>query len=122
MYIIPSRYELSGSKYVTSLPKGTHSTKGCGMTEPDPAGAYTGPDGLVVPMGKGQPATRGYSSLLYNEYPYWGCLGLESMSYLWVGMVGLLEAMGDYFYYLLSSCLCGRGGINYVLCACLGVG
>ena len=42
---------------------------GVGMTSPDPSQFYTSKDGVVYPMGKGV-ASTGYSSLLYNEYPY----------------------------------------------------
>lgn len=42
---------------------------GVGMTCPDPKGAYTTPDGLVIPMGKSTNSTSGHTSLLYNEYP-----------------------------------------------------
>ncbi|KAK6179955.1 hypothetical protein SNE40_012198 [Patella caerulea] len=61
-------HELLASSYVTSLPKGKHSTKGCGMTVPDEKGAYVTEDGVKIPMGKGTNATIGRSSLLYNEY------------------------------------------------------
>ena len=39
------------------------------MTCPNPKGDYTTPDGVVIPIGEGSDANRGYSSLLYNEYP-----------------------------------------------------
>ena len=41
---------------------------GCGMTEPDPSKTIVA-DGVSIPIGEGVPATCGYSSLLYNEYP-----------------------------------------------------
>ncbi|CAH1792738.1 unnamed protein product [Owenia fusiformis] len=63
-----NQYELRGAEYVTSLPKGKHSTKGLGMTCPDPSEAYTTPDGVEIPMGKGMSAPIGRSSLLYNEF------------------------------------------------------
>ena len=40
------------------------------MACPDPAGSYTTPDGVVIPMGKGIDSAVGQSSLLYNEYPF----------------------------------------------------
>lgn len=61
-------YELKHAEFVKSLPKGKHSTKGCGMTEPDPKGAFVGSDGVEIPMGKGIGSSIGHSSLLYNEY------------------------------------------------------
>ncbi|KAL8613750.1 hypothetical protein ACOMHN_029607 [Nucella lapillus] len=61
-------HELTGASYVTKLPKGKHSTKGIGMTTPDPAGFHTTKDGLVIPMGPSSKADIAYSSLLYNEY------------------------------------------------------
>lgn len=61
-------HELTSASYVTSLPKGKHSTKGCGMTIPDPQGSYTGDDKMEIPMGKGVPSNVNNSSLLYNEY------------------------------------------------------
>ena len=62
------RHELTAADYISSLPKGKHSTKGVGMTNPDPKDSFTCPDGTIIPLGKGCPATTGYSSLLYNEY------------------------------------------------------
>ncbi|CAI9730721.1 [ADP-ribose] polymerase 1-like [Octopus vulgaris] len=62
-----SMYELTSANYVTSLPKGKHSTKGCGRTVPDPSGRQTF-DGVEIPMGKGVPSDIDNSSLLYNEY------------------------------------------------------
>ncbi|ESO88129.1 hypothetical protein LOTGIDRAFT_206927 [Lottia gigantea] len=61
-------YDLLGSKFIHSLPKGKHSTKGCGMTAPDEAGAFVTDDGCKIPMGQGKDASIGRSSLLYNEY------------------------------------------------------
>lgn len=61
-------YELTHSEFVNKLPKGKHSTKGIGMTCPNPKGDYTSPDGVVIPIGEGSDANRGYSSLLYNEF------------------------------------------------------
>ncbi|KAK7474692.1 hypothetical protein BaRGS_00034057 [Batillaria attramentaria] len=61
-------HELTSASYVTQLPKGKHSTKGIGMTTPDPKGFYTTPDGVLIPMGPSTKADIAYSSLLYNEY------------------------------------------------------
>ncbi|XP_060074355.1 poly [ADP-ribose] polymerase 1-like [Ylistrum balloti] len=61
-------YERFGADYIDKLPKGKHSTKGVGMTCPDPTGSYALPDGSTIPMGKGVPSSQGRSSLLYNEY------------------------------------------------------
>ena len=52
---------------MTKLPKGKHSTKGVGMTQPDSAHAHTTKKGVIVPMGKGVNSAQ-RSSLLYNEY------------------------------------------------------
>lgn len=38
------------------LPPGTHSTKGKGGTQPNPATTRVLPDGTLVPMGKGVPS------------------------------------------------------------------
>ncbi|XP_046355890.2 poly [ADP-ribose] polymerase 1-like [Haliotis rufescens] len=61
-------HELTGASYIDKLPKGKHSTKGIGMTAPDPKGTYTTPKDVVIPMGKGCNADIKYSSLLYNEF------------------------------------------------------
>ncbi|KAK3578700.1 hypothetical protein CHS0354_008557 [Potamilus streckersoni] len=61
-------HELTAADFITKLPKGKHSTKGCGRTIPDPTKAYTGPDDVVIPMGQGVDASVNKSSLLYNEY------------------------------------------------------
>lgn len=62
-------YELLSSKFVEKLPKGKHSTKGVGGTEPDPSG-YKTIDGIEVPAGKGISNDAKRTSLLYNEYPF----------------------------------------------------
>ena len=49
-----------------NLPKGTHSTKGCGRNAP-PESTYVDLDGCKVPLGEGKP-TNSSGSLLYNEY------------------------------------------------------
>eukprot|EP01102_Stenamoeba_stenopodia_P015090 TRINITY_DN5107_c0_g1_i1.p1 TRINITY_DN5107_c0_g1~~TRINITY_DN5107_c0_g1_i1.p1 ORF type:complete len:682 (-),score=251.83 TRINITY_DN5107_c0_g1_i1:117-2162(-) len=64
---VGSTYDLTAAKYVTKLPAGTHSTKGCGGTEPDPKDTIKLDDGTIVPMGKGV-ATGVAGALLYNEY------------------------------------------------------
>ncbi|ELT93548.1 hypothetical protein CAPTEDRAFT_223861 [Capitella teleta] len=61
-------HELKAAEYVQKLPKGKHSTKGCGMTTPEPSTFYTNNDGVVYPIGEGTEADIGQSSLLYNEY------------------------------------------------------
>lgn len=60
--------ELFHAKYVEKLPKGKHSTKGLGQTEPDPKGVKT-LHNIEVPAGKAvrNPSITS-SSLLYNEY------------------------------------------------------
>lgn len=51
-----------------TLPNGTHSTKGCGTTMPDPKEYYYTNDGVCIPMGHGVSANAKNTSLLYNEY------------------------------------------------------
>ncbi|XP_054169146.1 poly [ADP-ribose] polymerase 1-like [Oppia nitens] len=60
-------WELKDAKDVKKLPKGKHSVKGIGETEPDPNEIHVLPDGLKVPLGKGVKA-KDKTSLLYNEY------------------------------------------------------
>ena len=60
-------YERTGAEYVTKLPTGKHSTKGCGRTAPDPTGSFVGSDEVEIPMGKGIDSGVKNSSLLYNE-------------------------------------------------------
>ncbi|KAI3380013.1 hypothetical protein SNEBB_000031 [Seison nebaliae] len=55
------------SHYVTKLPKNFHSTKGCGRTAPSEEGNLVLPEGLEIPMGKGEKMGNS-SSLLYNEF------------------------------------------------------
>lgn len=59
---------LQANYHADNLPAGKLSTKGVGVTAPDPSEFCTLPDGVVVPLGtpKKQSATRG--SLLYNEF------------------------------------------------------
>ncbi|KAF6035111.1 PARP1 [Bugula neritina] len=63
-------HELGGASYISKLPKGKHSVKGCGMTEPDPAHLHVTKDGVHIPLGEGVDAkpSMGRTSLLYNEY------------------------------------------------------
>lgn len=61
------RHELKAADYITKLPKGKHSTKGVGMTFPDPKQSATIGKGVEVPLGTPIKSTE-RSSLLYNEY------------------------------------------------------
>lgn len=62
-------YERYQSDYIEKLPKGKHSTMGCGQTQPDPQNVYKTEDGVEVPYGKGVSAKfNKTSALLYNEY------------------------------------------------------
>ncbi|XP_012538492.2 poly [ADP-ribose] polymerase [Monomorium pharaonis] len=62
-------YERYQSDYIEKLPKGKHSTMGCGQTQPDPKDIYKMEDGVEVPYGKGVSAKLNKNSaLLYNEY------------------------------------------------------
>ncbi|XP_077528678.1 poly-(ADP-ribose) polymerase [Haemaphysalis longicornis] len=62
-------YERKSAEYITKLPPNTHSTKGIGMTYPNPENAVVTPEGFEVPLGPPlkDPKAKG-SSLLYNEY------------------------------------------------------
>lgn len=60
-------YERTHAEYVEKLPKGKHSTKGVGKTEPDASDTIT-INGMEVPYGKGVQDNEKQSSLLYNEY------------------------------------------------------
>jgi len=80
--IINFRHELKAAEYIEKLPKGCHSVKGLGSTEPDPACVRELPNGtkgklsslpsffnrFLVPCGKGVPSNADNTSLLYNEY------------------------------------------------------
>jgi len=67
-------YELLHAQYMDVSPKGTHSTKGCGKTIPDPSEQIYMEEGkLAVPIGKGINGGNLYpklknSQLLYNEF------------------------------------------------------
>ncbi|KAF5305635.1 hypothetical protein FQR65_LT07716 [Abscondita terminalis] len=62
-------YELYQAKYVEKLPKGKHSVKGVGRTEPDPESTVKIKSDIEVPVGKGiQPKRPQNSALLYNEF------------------------------------------------------
>ncbi|XP_013395651.1 poly [ADP-ribose] polymerase 1 [Lingula anatina] len=61
-------HECRGAEYITKLPKGKHSTKGLGMTMPDPKDDYKTPEDVIIPKGKGISAPVGQTSLLYNEF------------------------------------------------------
>lgn len=50
------------------LPDGKLSTKGVGQTAPDPLGAQTLEDGVIVPLGKPKEQLSSKGHLLYNEY------------------------------------------------------
>ena len=60
-------WELTNANEVKKLPKGKHSVKGLGATEPDPNDIHVLPNGVKVPFGK-KVKTSQSSSLLYNEY------------------------------------------------------
>lgn len=61
-------YERKNAEYVTKLPPNMHSTKGVGMTYPDPSNKVLTPDGVEIPLGPAAKGKQGASSLLYNEY------------------------------------------------------
>jgi len=62
-------YELTGAMYMDQPPAGFQSTKGCGVTYPNPTGTVElpGVPGCVVPKGRPVTAAR-TGSLLYNEF------------------------------------------------------
>lgn len=60
-------YERNHAEYVTKLPAGKHSTKGCGTTAPDEKESVKLPDGIEIPLGKGKDSGVRGTSLLYNE-------------------------------------------------------
>jgi len=61
-------FELTAADYVTKLPVGKHSTKGCGKTFPNPEESHIYSDGVEIPFGKPITNPKLKSSLLYNEY------------------------------------------------------
>lgn len=65
-----SRYERTRADYIEKLPKGKHSCKGVGKSEPDPAASVTTKDGVEIPLGQGITDLEKDSTLLYNEYPF----------------------------------------------------
>ena len=65
--LVSQMYERTQAEYVEKLPKGKHSTKGLGRTEPDPSAAKN-LNGVEVPLGKGVTDNNKGSALLYNEY------------------------------------------------------
>ena len=54
--------------YASNLPPGKSSTMGMGRTGPNPDNKVILPDGVVIPMGPGEPTNRPGCTLLYNEY------------------------------------------------------
>ena len=66
------RKELTDAECIRKLPKGKHSVKGIGMTEPDPTTHIASKDGYTIPMGSETKADLtqcgNKTSLLYNEY------------------------------------------------------
>lgn len=68
--LIPYRYERTRADYIEKLPKGKHSCKGVGKSEPDPTESVTINDGVEIPLGKGITDVDKDSTLLYNEYPF----------------------------------------------------
>lgn len=65
--------ELKQADYnADKLPKGTHSTKGVGRSEPDKSQWKTLDDGCIIPCGKikntVKPSEASSYALLYNEY------------------------------------------------------
>ncbi|CAI8024368.1 Poly [ADP-ribose] polymerase 1 [Geodia barretti] len=61
-------YELTRAQFIAQLPAGKHSTKGMGLTAPDPTGQIVTEKGVVIPKGCGKPTSVSNTSLLYNEY------------------------------------------------------
>jgi len=61
-------YDCTQAKYMDSNKPGFDSTKGCGLTGPDPKSNVTLDDGTVIPLGKPVPTGIVNTSLLYNEF------------------------------------------------------
>lgn len=61
-------HECTAAKYITELPKGKHSVKGCGKTFPNPAESHVDDVGVEIPLGKPITDPTLKSSLLYNEF------------------------------------------------------
>lgn len=61
-------YERTRADYIEKLPKGMHSCKGIGKTEPDPKQTIKTDDGVEIPLGEGITDIDTDSTLLYNEY------------------------------------------------------
>ncbi|CAG2113149.1 unnamed protein product [Medioppia subpectinata] len=64
---IGETWDLMDAKDVTSLPKGKHSVKGVGQTQPDPKTYHVMPNGTRVPFGTAVKSDQ-KCSLLYNEF------------------------------------------------------
>jgi hypothetical protein len=60
--------ELTHAQYMDKPPKGYHSTKGLGTSEPEDTGKKVIDGGVIVPMGKLKAQGGRGSTLLYNEY------------------------------------------------------
>ncbi|KAI9208208.1 poly polymerase catalytic domain-containing protein [Polychytrium aggregatum] len=60
-------YERDYATYVTTLPNGLHSTKGCGRTIPSKEVPHPADPDLMVPLGPAKTTTKS-GALLYNEY------------------------------------------------------
>lgn len=60
-------YELKDAAMLQNLPKDKHSTKGLGMTYPDPSKSYFRKDGVEIPLGT-PISEKNRMSLLYNEF------------------------------------------------------
>lgn len=63
-------YERTRADYIEKLPSGKHSTKGAGMTMPDPSQSIQNSEGVEIPLGKPvkQFDDNSKTTLLYNEY------------------------------------------------------
>ena len=60
--------ERTSSDFITSLPKGKHSTYAKGERMPDPSGDVTLPDGVVIPQGRETSSSVRSTSLRFNEF------------------------------------------------------
>lgn len=72
-------HECTKASYIEKLPKGKHSTKGIGKTQPHPEQSKFLND-VEIPLGKATTNKDINSALLYNEYPFYNN---------WQGLVGL---------------------------------
>jgi hypothetical protein len=60
-------YECTTAEYIEKLPRGKHSVKGIGRSQPNPKQSILSEDGVEIPLGTLASDSK-QTSLLYNEY------------------------------------------------------